>query len=176
MLAKRLEGTNWKLSLDTPSGKLSHSQAERAEFRLKILLHTMDPKLVPGNWSVIPLPKENTPAEIGKLVEAERKKGVSWGVIAERVGPKGMPESKARKAYEEAVALRSKGQRVGKGGRFLDNRPDLYSHDPRNGVAIPTDVRIKDIDGVSESGKLVVSSGKANPPKKAGKKKVATKA
>lgn len=70
--------------------------------------------------------RENTPAEdrinakneadlAKRIVSARDKDKLSWGIISARSG---VPESRCRKIYEEATGTSSRGNRIGRGGRF----------------------------------------------------------
>lgn len=67
-----------------------------------------------------------------------RDEGCSWGEIAVRVGKS---ESYCRKAFEAADGTkRSVGLRIGKGGRFAADRPDLYQENRKaEGAQVPNE-------------------------------------
>lgn len=57
-------------------------------------------------------------------VVALRAEGESWGMIGVRLN---VPESQVRRAFKAASGTLSEGQRIGKGGRFLNQDGVLYS-------------------------------------------------
>lgn len=117
----RLEGQSWHNVLTAT--QLSHSQAERHEFRFKMWLQASG-VAVDGDWSVIPATPE--------AIKAARVAGTSWGVIAERAT---ISESKARKIWGEHTGVDSKGLRIGKGGRYAYGDESLY--EPNRKIGIP---------------------------------------
>lgn len=54
------------------------------------------------------------------IVKARDKENLSWGIISARSG---QPESFCRRAYEELTHKSTKGNRIGKGGRYPDGTP-----------------------------------------------------
>lgn len=122
----RLAGEPWANVLSITG--LSHSQAERHEFRFKMLCG------LPG-FEPIVLDADTLadPVKLGKIVAEKRAEGISWGVIGELAG---LPESRIRKAFAAATVLDSKGQRIGKGGRFAFADGSLYEPTPATGFAM----------------------------------------
>ena len=115
----RLEGQPWHEVLKETG--LSHSQAERHEFRFKMWLWATDKALVDGDWSVIKLPADDVKA--GQVIAKARAQGISWGVLGERCNTS---ESRVRKLFALATGTKSKGLRMGKGGRFAYDDEALY--------------------------------------------------
>jgi hypothetical protein len=99
----RADGQAWPAILKATG--LSHSQAEIAVLRAT-------------------LPKDAFEAFSPDACVRLRKSGVSWGEIGVRLS---VPESRVRSAYKEATGKLSEGQRIGRGGRFLNADPDLYA-------------------------------------------------
>lgn len=66
--------------------------------------------------------KGKTEDDLKKNVVAARKSGLSWGIISARSG---MPESWCRRSFEELTHTSTKGNRIGKGGRFPDGAPGV---------------------------------------------------
>lgn len=95
---------------------LSHSQAEIAYFKATLPKSAFEPF---------------SPTAVVRM----RQEEVSWGVIGVRLN---VPESKVRAAYKEATGNLSEGQRIGRGGRWLNNDQDLYRD-----VLQPTGTTIK---------------------------------
>jgi hypothetical protein len=63
-----------------------------------------------------------TEAQVARQVVKVRNDGYSWGAIMARTG---MGEQKLRRMYEEATGETTKGNRIGKGGRYPgDVKPD----------------------------------------------------
>lgn len=120
-ITMRLEGQSWAIVLKAT--QLSHSQAERHEFRFKMWLQA-NGVAVDGDWSPI--------APTPEAIKAARLAGTSWGVIGERAG---ISESKARKIWGETTGVDSKGLRIGKGGRYAYGDEKLY--EPNRKVGIP---------------------------------------
>lgn len=89
---------------------------------------------------------ENTPEldladlkaeELGSAIVERRNAGTSWGEIAVQAD---LPESRCRKIFEEATGVKSKGLRIGQGGRFLTDDNIFYMDDAKvSGTAIPVD-------------------------------------
>lgn len=117
----RLQGEAWSNVLSITG--LSHSQAERHEFRFKMWLQANELP-VEGDWSPIPA--------TGDAIRKARLAGTSWGVIGERAS---IAESKARKLWGETTGVDSKGLRIGKGGRYAYGDEALY--EPNRKVGIP---------------------------------------
>lgn len=110
------EGKPWHEVLDLTG--LSHSQAEIAYFKAT-------------------LPKDQFHEFSTEKVLELRNQGVSWGVIGVRLN---VPESRVRSAYKEATGTLSEGQRVGRGGRWLNNDQSLYQDVLQTtGTTIPTE-------------------------------------
>lgn len=62
--------------------------------------------------------KGKTDEELGAaIVEARDEQLLSWGQISARSG---LPETRCRKLYEEATGKSTRGNRIGKGGRYPD--------------------------------------------------------
>lgn len=101
--------TNKEIMIETG---LSHSQLER-----HFMAEDIDQY---GGFLAQPGSDTAKAALIAKL----RLEGQSWGVISVRFGE---PESRTRKAFEEASGLRSKGMRIGKGGRYVSNDQRFYT-------------------------------------------------
>lgn len=139
----RLRGEKWPAVLEATG--LSHSQAENHEMRFKMWLHAAG---VPGFSEWTPIVLDADPATAGAQIADQRSKGVSWGAIGVRAG---VPESKVRRLFKEATNVHSEGQRIGKGGRWLDNREDFYSVDPAHGTLIPGDMSWKGVE-LTEAG------------------------
>jgi hypothetical protein len=70
---------------------------------------------------------ERIPAT-GEAIAEARATGDSWGRIAVRAQ---VPESRVRKLYAEHTNLRSEGQRIGKGGRYLRDEDGYYQEEAR---------------------------------------------
>lgn len=72
---------------------------------------------------------------IGAQVVKARAADQSWGLIAVRAR---MPESRVRKIFTEVSALDSRGLRIGKGGRWVDDDARFYqgADRPRNGTEL----------------------------------------
>jgi hypothetical protein len=67
------------------------------------------------------------------------KQGYSWGDIMCLMG---ITEGRARKAFERAEHLKSRGLRNGRGGRFAYNDPTLYLENMKSeGAQLPADLR-----------------------------------
>lgn len=98
-----------------------------------------------------------TPAQIAKKVVKERDAGYSWGALCARTG---IGEARLRTMYEEETGNSTKGNRIGKGGRY------------------PGDVNPNENGRAAAPAKKVVASKKAAAPAKAtsAKKGVAKKA
>ncbi len=72
----------------------------------------------------------------GELTEV---KGVSWGEIAVRCN---LPESRVRSLFLQQTGIKSEGQRIGKGGRYVTDDPALYQGNLRiTGLAIPNETK-----------------------------------
>lgn len=98
--------------------------------------------------------------QIAKAVVKERKAGYSWGALMARTG---MGEARLRKMYEEQTGESTKGNRIGKGGRYPGdvNPNDEGSPPPAKKAA---------------SKKAAATATKAAPAKKATKAAKAGKA
>lgn len=70
-----------------------------------------------------------------RVTVARNQLGMSWGKIGLLAGE---PETKVRKLYAEQSGNDSKGQRIGKGGRWLMNDHQLYIEELKpTGVVLP---------------------------------------
>lgn len=79
----------------------------------------------------------------GLIVEARNVEGEfsSWGWLSVRFG---MPESRVRKTFEQKANIHSDGLRIGKGGRFVEDRGEYYVDENRkHGVVTPVGERHK---------------------------------
>lgn len=104
--------TNKEIMEGAPEGeRLSHSQLERHFMAEDIGQY--------GGWLIQPESLTAKAALVAKLREA----GQSWGVISVRLRE---PESRTRADFTEATGLRSKGMRIGKGGRWVANDRSFY--------------------------------------------------
>jgi hypothetical protein len=74
------------------------------------------------------------------VVELRMENELSWGEISVRLG---IPESRVREAFRKTEGARKdKGLRIGKGGRFAYDAPELYlEHRAAEGAHIPVDLR-----------------------------------
>lgn len=61
-----------------------------------------------------------------RVAVARNQLSLSWGVIGLLAGE---PESRVRREYAKQTEKDSKGQRIGKGGRWLMNEPTLYERE-----------------------------------------------
>lgn len=104
---------------------LNHSQVERAI--LKATLTESDVTRFMGLG-----------VDLGSRAVAGREQKLSWGVMGILAG---VPESQVRKAFETATQIKSKGVRIGKGGRYHygpDRGAPLYQDVLKpTGTAIP---------------------------------------
>lgn len=66
---------------------------------------------------------EGLGAEYATKLGCANGKGLSWGVISCLTN---LPESKVRKAYTDFTNTFAQGQRIGHGGRFMDNTVNHY--------------------------------------------------
>ncbi len=79
----------------------------------------------------------NEDATLGQNAKTLRDAGSSWGTIAAILGES---ESTVRRAFTEASNLKSKGLRIGHGGRFYLGDAELYEGNLQPvGTAIPKD-------------------------------------
>lgn len=127
-LALHLEGkTNKEITETAPEGeRLSHSQLEIAIVHLHIAptaaARACTREACPWYGPKLAQPESLTvkAAQVAKL----RTEGQSWGVIACRYNE---PETRTRRDFEEATGTRSKGMRIGKGGRWVQNDQRFYT-------------------------------------------------
>lgn len=84
--------------------------------------------------------KEATNRAWSKVITPMRdEQKLSWGEISVRVG---VPESKIRTCYRATGAKKDVGLRIGKGGRFAYQAPELYlEHRKLEGAQIPVEVK-----------------------------------
>lgn len=99
----RSSGEKWPAILAATG--LSHSQAEIAVLKAT-------------------LPKSAFKPFSPEAVLELRGEGVSWGEIGVRLS---VPESTVRSAYKKATGKLSEGQRIGRGGRYLNADAELYA-------------------------------------------------
>lgn len=79
--------------------------------------------------------KEQVIHRLGSAAQPLRDHGCSWGEIAVRLG---VPESRARQGFKLVAGVNDKGLRIGKGGRYVADRPDLYvDNRKKEGAVIP---------------------------------------
>jgi hypothetical protein len=78
-------------------------------------------------------PKDKIKSATGKDVAALRDgQSLSWGEISARTG---YPESSARSMYEEETGNSTKGNRIGKGGRYPNGQSAPEGSTPKKAVA-----------------------------------------
>lgn len=107
---------------------LNHSQAERAIMKATLTEADVTRFMAGGQ-------------DLGSRAVAGRAAKISWGVMGILAG---VPESQVRKAYEQAASLKSKGQRIGHGGRFHYDEAGqpLYADELKpTGTSIPLGVK-----------------------------------
>lgn len=71
-------------------------------------------------------------------VAKAREQGESWGTIMVRAN---ISQAKARKLFEEATNVHSRGTRTGKGGRFMFDEEAYYEPDREHGFHYPVEVK-----------------------------------
>lgn len=88
-------------------------------------------------------PKYLVSAALSDTVKQLRDQKCSWGEIMVRLA---CTEGTARAAFEYKTTLRSLGQRVGKGGRWVAGRGDLYTDNRvKEGAYIPLSERPSEV-------------------------------
>lgn len=104
-----------------------------------------------------------TLTEFGVEIARLRNAGTSWGMIAVIFQ---VPESRVRRAFKE-VGLDSRGLRIGKGGRWVDDDPRFYTgaDRPKLGTeldpAVPVAAQVPDPDAEPKRVLPTISKGKA---------------
>ena len=100
---------------------------------------------------------------------------LSWGEIAVRMN---IPESKVRAAYRTKAGHKDLGLRIGKGGRFVADRGDLYVENMKaEGVVVDAALPRSTFRTMDRSAALNYRAPEqAKPVRKAATKKVAAKA
>lgn len=119
LLRLREEGAKWKVVLKETG--LSHSKAELA---------WMEHEAEGAGFTVVPLS-----ASFVSFARNDLK--IGWGPIMVWTQSS---EGKVREAWKQATNLHSDGQRVGRGGRFKFDEPELYVGELKpTGTDIPKD-------------------------------------
>jgi predicted RNA-binding protein YlqC (UPF0109 family) len=79
--------------------------------------------------------KEESVWQLGQIVKPLVDAKCSWGEVMVRTG---QSEGACRKAFKLATGINDRGHRIGKGGRFVADRPDLYQENRKHeGAWIP---------------------------------------
>jgi hypothetical protein len=108
-------------------------------------------------------PVPETMTEFGVAIAQLRVAGVSWGMIAVIYQ---VPESRVRRAFKE-TGLDSRGLRIGKGGRWVDNDPRFYTGADRAKLGteldptLPVAAQVPDPEAVPVRVLPKISKGKA---------------
>jgi hypothetical protein len=121
-------------------------------------------------------PKDLLSAALSDTVKRLHDEKCSWGEIMVRLG---QSEGVVRKAFEYKTSLKSVGQRVGKGGRWVMDRGELYQENRKHeGAWIPgslkrSEVRVEALANYvpkPETAKKVAAKRAAGTRKAAAKK------
>lgn len=89
-----------------------------------------------------------TPAQVAKKVVKERNNGYSWGALMARTG---IGEGRLRKMFEEETGESTKGNRIGKGGRYPAGMEPSSNGTAK--AAAPAKKAAKATKGVAKAGK-----------------------